>query len=688
MHPTGTVLVTLGALLGMTGLTHAGYNDSPTTYSYAYAPTLNTTLSDCDDCIATVNLPWTMPYFGRSYSQIRVSTNGWIGLGATAASSLNSNTALSWYGSTAAPGPMIAPLWDDWNPVAAGSVYTGLVGSAFVVEWYGMYHYGQSTGASYTFQLKLFQDGRIEFHYGNMAGGVTSYDYGKSATVGIQEDVDTIAKPISNDSAWIGSNTAIGMTRPGTVAFFVSAKDGFYAPNRVRPNLKFRQDFRCGTSYYYIENNTSADWNWNWSTCAAPVLSGEHYFVDADTGSIQPTDTAGFDVATIPGAPITSIAHGTYRFVKRNDFTPMPSTYQRWQVSYGDAATFTSKLDYWDSGSYDKPIVIITGFDPLNASSTAEYMVMMGDLARVALAENRDIVIGKFGDGNRRISWFHDEVGRWVDAAYVRNGYRKVQVAGVSMGAVLTRGAIDWNNWSIRSKASAWYSVDGPQTGANLGRADKGMQNLLLCNKAANDPNRLMLFSNAASDMMYKRVTSCSCAAEPENTSCSSNSANHDEYYGSIGWPTQVPRHALVFGDGNGADGFSKLGSGNLFTFYYSATSCSEDQNWPGGQRDCNAGSRYITAAMADTTIPDTGWCDRFELRMRYEPAFINTDSAFGITTSLNSNTSDSSCSSNYPTLTPTYWNGWAANGHNEYHKVLSPFLRDWMMGNIRAYAP
>jgi hypothetical protein len=684
----GSLLVVLGFFLMTAGTAEAGYNDSSTSYAYQFAPTYDSTLSTCDDCVETVNLPWSVPFFGRNYSQITISSNGWVRMGAYSGSSYYGNPTFSWYGSSAAPGPVIAPLWDDWSPSTQGSIYRGQVGNAFIVEWYGVYHFGQTSGSAYTFELKLFQDGRIEFHYGNMSGGGAAWDYGASATIGLQEDVDTIAKPISNNAAWTGSYSARGMTRPGPVALYVSAKDGFYSPNRVRPHLVFRQNFKCGSTGYYLQLTTSSDWNWVGSIpCSSPSLNGDHYFVDADTSTAQPTDTYGYDVATIPGAPITSIAHGTYRFVMRNDFTPMPTTAGRWQVSYnGESTTYTSKLDYWDSGSFDKPVVMITGFDPLNESSTAEYLVLMGDVARTAFAEGRDIAIGKFGDGNRRISWYHDEVGRWVDAAYRRAGH-KVQVAGVSMGGVVLRGAIDWNSWSIQSKIAAWYSVDGPQLGANLGRVNRGIQDLLICNKSGSDPNRRMVESSSAADMMYRRATTCSCDDEPENSTCSTTTQFHDEYYGSIGWPTSVPRNALVFGDGNSAGGYAKQGSGNLYDFTYTGFLCSEDRDWPGGQRDCNAGSRYITSDMVNTD-QGASICGTFKLRLRYEPAFINVDSAFAVSTGLDSESSDSGCSSNYPTISPWYWNGWAANGYNEYHKVMSSFLRDWMMGTIRAYAP
>ena len=36
------------------------------------------TCSSCDDCAAVINLPWTFPYYGRGYSQITVTSNGYL----------------------------------------------------------------------------------------------------------------------------------------------------------------------------------------------------------------------------------------------------------------------------------------------------------------------------------------------------------------------------------------------------------------------------------------------------------------------------------------------------------------------------------------------------------------------------------------------------------------------------------
>lgn len=671
----------MGVVGGTGAVAHASYNQAQVSYSYQYASTMQATVSNCDDCVATVNLPFAFPYWGRSYSQLTISSNGFVVLGAATSSSF-SNVPFGVDGTAAAPGPVIAPLWDDWNTSdtgGAGTIYYGQVGSAFVVEWWGVYHFGQTTGATTTFELKLFPDGRIEFHYGNMATGNAGWDYGASATVGFQEDVDTIGQPVSFNAATVGTSTARGFTRPGTVALYVKAKDGFYSPPRVRQNLYFGQSVNCGSYWSWVGLSTGPnEWTAAFETCPGGTLYN-------NLGA--PWDTLGYDLATIPMSPITDVTHGQYRFIKRSDFTPQPVANQRRTVGYG-SGSFTSKLDYWQGGgAIDKTLLIVTGFDPLNESSTAQYLVLMGDLARAALAEGRDIAIGKFGDGNQRLSWYDGEVGAWAADAYARSGNRKVQVAGVSMGGAVTRRAAYYNAGGFNGYVRAWYSVDAPQTGANLGRGYRGIQNLILCNKSASDPQYKMIFSNSAADMMTLRVSSCSCDNEPENSTCSSTTQYHDEYYNSFGWPTSTPRYALAFGDGNASGGYSKMGSGKLFDFTYTGWFCSEDRDWNGGQRDCNAGSRYMDGAMVNTD-EDASLCGNFKLRLSWEPAFINVDSALGVATSLSSETEDGGCASSYPTLGPTYWTGWASNTYNEKHTTLSSGLLSQTMTWIRQNDP
>lgn len=674
------VAIIITGCLSFTSNASAWYSYKSTSYSYTFAPTRHDTLSNADDAVAVVNLPWSFQFYGNTFNQITISTNGFIVMGNYSGSSLYSNRKFEYDGQSGIPNGIIAPLWDDWNPSAGGSIYYGTVGSAFVVEWWGVYHYGTSSNGV-SFQVKLFQDGNIEFHYLDTDTGNDAYDGGKSASIGYQEASNTVGYSSCYESSYCAPNSsARGYSFPGRSALYAKAYDGFYSPARTRPSLKFWDYRYCFSSTSSLYATTSYGYG-GWgrgissSSCATHLLT---LFTAA---------TDGYDVSVIPNTAPTIIDHGTYRFYVGRGFTPKPSTAPRWTINYGgsyEVPSGESKLDYWMSGSWsDKTVVFITGFDPLNEDSTASYLVLMGDLARQLLAEGYDIAIGKFGDGNKRLNSLTYEVGLWVNDAYNRQG-SKVQVGGISMGGILLRDAIGENQFSIRSKLNAWYSIDSPQMGANLGRGYRGIQNLLFCNKRGS-PQDQQLASNPAADMMYNRITSCSCDDEPENSTCSSTTSYHDGYYGTVAWDTTVPRYAFAFGDAYGSTYTTMSSSRKLYDFEYSAWTCSEDRDWNAGQRDCAAGSKYITFDMVATD--DTHWwCEDFTLRLKFEPAFINVDSALGLETGLDANAESSSCSDTYSSLSPWYWNGWISNTYNEYHSVVTSRVINQALTWIRAH--
>ena len=94
-------------------------------------------------------------------------------------------------GQAAAPDNTIAPWWNDWRPDVAGSVRYGRLGAGtsddrFVVSWDNVA--GPGGQGRYAFQVKLFKNGRFEFHYQTVvdaSGGVPS-DYGRQGSCGYQ----------------------------------------------------------------------------------------------------------------------------------------------------------------------------------------------------------------------------------------------------------------------------------------------------------------------------------------------------------------------------------------------------------------------------------------------------------------------------------------------------------------------
>jgi len=679
----GASLAALMLGLGATGAS-AYYPQAVVPYDGALAPTLLSTVSGCDDCSQVVNLPFAFPFYGKSFTQVTVSSNGYLVLGSTTASSI-SNPQLSWTGTTSAPAGLLSPMWDDWNPGAGGDVYAGMVGSAYVVEWRDIYRYGQSSGGGYSFKVKFFGNGDFEFHYGNVTGGSSIANGGASATSGYQEGQNTIGHPVSYDQAVLVSATAKRFSRPGPVALFVNVRDGLY--NELRPGLRYSLDYTCGTTPGVVSaitssSTTSGGWEQgaNPSACATPTL----------VGTRLEGDVLGYSVSTYPllGGE-TKVLSGSYAFVRRTDVTPRQSSQSAFTVTYADPSKpYRAVLDYWQSGPLDKPLLIITGFDPLNTDSTANYLMLMGDVVRSLRAEGFDVIIGKHGDGNQRLGWFRGEVSAWVDDVLSRMpAGSKVQVAGISQGGVVLRDTLHNNVNGIQAKVKAWYSVDSPQLGANLGRAWRGAQTLVRCHKSSTEPAYRKLTSAAAHDLVYSIATTCNCDNEPENSTCDNTSSFHDLYYGSMGWPTSaIPRYALAFGDANPTNGFTKMGGDSrLYDFSYGGWFCSEDRDWEPGQRDCVAGSRTLTAADINTD-QGTSVCGTFRLRLQFEPAFINADSALAVTgNALGTETASSSCPVNYSTLSPTQWKDWASNDHNEKHDILTSALANKLLSWVRA---
>ncbi len=676
------VLTVLGA-----GRANAYYAQSSVAYDAASAPTLLSTVSGCDDCSQVVSLPFTFPFYGKTFTQVTVSSNGYLVMGNTTAAAY-ANTQLAWEGTSSAPAGLLSPMWDDWSPEAGGDVYAGAVGSAYVVEWRNLRRYGQSSGSGYTFKVKLFSDGTFEFHYGNTIGGVSTADNGALATSGYQEGVDTIGHPLSYKQAVLTSSTAKRFTRPGATALYVNVKDGLY--NQPRVGLSYTVPYQCTSgstpvsgALSMVSTSSAANAGWN-LVAASPACTGLTVGTTTFNG-----DTNGYSVSSYPlmGAAVDR-ASGTYRFIRRADLTPRQTSQSAFTVTYGGTTSHRAVLDYWVSGAFDKPLVIITGFDPLNEDSTASYLMLMGEMVRTLQSEGYDIAIGKHGDGNQRLGWFRGEVAAWIDDAANRlPAGGKVQVAGISQGGIVLRDTLSNNTNGVLSRVKAWYSIDAPQLGANLGSATRGIQNLVLCNKPEWDPARKKLTSASAQDLVYTMATTCTCETEPENSTCGSSSASHDAYYGAIGWPTSaVPRYALAFSDANPTGGYSTNGSStSLYDFYYTGWFCSEDQDWKPGQRDCVAGSRSISAADVNTDA-DASLCGTFQLRLNFEPAFINADSALAVTgNTLSTETTSASCAVNYSSLSPTQWKGWASNTYNEKHQVLTSTLANQLMTWVRA---
>lgn len=133
---------------------------------------------------AIVPLGFTFPFYDRNYTSVTVTANGLAFFEPDPDSNANYilNFALP---NTTAPNGLLAPFWDDLignNPGSAvrSQALNGTNGNGLAIEWND---WNREFGAySLTFQLRLWENGIIEFLYGTMEGNGAAL----SATIGIE----------------------------------------------------------------------------------------------------------------------------------------------------------------------------------------------------------------------------------------------------------------------------------------------------------------------------------------------------------------------------------------------------------------------------------------------------------------------------------------------------------------------
>jgi len=148
-------------------------------------------------------------YYGNAKTSFYLSNNGVILFSSTGA---GGNSVLP---STSGPEEIICPFWDDLY--TSGNIYYQTLGSApnryLVVEYRQINHYSYRSGYI-TFEVILYESSnRIRFQYQDVYFGSASYDYGNSATVGIENNDGTIGLQYSYNSASLSNNLAIEFTR-------------------------------------------------------------------------------------------------------------------------------------------------------------------------------------------------------------------------------------------------------------------------------------------------------------------------------------------------------------------------------------------------------------------------------------------------------------------------------------------
>lgn len=157
-------------------------------------------VSNADDASESFTLVgFSFLFYGQSFNTIYVSSNGHLTFGG--GSRAYANMPLP---SASAPPNLIAPFWDDLDTRTSGDIYYKEETDRCIIQYQDVKRYGG--GATYTFQVVLFSDGRIEFRYLSL-GGITD-----SATVGIQDRTGLLGLQMACNATYLANNMTIAIS--------------------------------------------------------------------------------------------------------------------------------------------------------------------------------------------------------------------------------------------------------------------------------------------------------------------------------------------------------------------------------------------------------------------------------------------------------------------------------------------
>jgi hypothetical protein len=156
-----------------------------------------------DGITAPIAIGFAFPFYGNSFTTLRVCTNGFVSF--TDSSTAFDNTGLPAVG---APRNMIAVCWDDLILENGARIFTQQIGGAFVVQFDSVQVF-EKPAERVTCQIVLKPGGEILLLYHT----VTIVDH--LYTVGIQNGSRTQGLLIANNTAFAQSGRAIRIVPPG-----------------------------------------------------------------------------------------------------------------------------------------------------------------------------------------------------------------------------------------------------------------------------------------------------------------------------------------------------------------------------------------------------------------------------------------------------------------------------------------
>ncbi|MDH5185582.1 MAG: M6 family metalloprotease domain-containing protein, partial [candidate division WOR-3 bacterium] len=165
------------------------------TYSWIDITSVDAFLGRGNDALYSFVLPYNFNFYGTNYTDVRVSTNGWLSFGPSPGNSFPGNTSVP---NAGAPNQAVFVFWDDLNLLVSdsGGIYYQTLGSApnryTVVTWQNARRNGAGRPGTASFQAILYENGTIILQYQGAGFSDTLYNWGRSATVGVENSTGNV----------------------------------------------------------------------------------------------------------------------------------------------------------------------------------------------------------------------------------------------------------------------------------------------------------------------------------------------------------------------------------------------------------------------------------------------------------------------------------------------------------------
>ncbi|MFH1891283.1 MAG: C25 family cysteine peptidase [Candidatus Zixiibacteriota bacterium] len=184
---------------------------------------------DDDNFVGPFPIGFSFNYYGITYDEFYITSNGLIGFGPTDGYLSRTNTVLP---SAGVPNNIISWCWDDLNPIDGANpgskTYYVSDGDHLVIQFVDYPEFGASAGDVINAEVMIYSSGRIRIQYLSVGAGFDVL----SSTVGIENATGDDGLTTVFNSSYIKNNLAVEFMAPA-LWLTVGPAEGEVAPGEA-----------------------------------------------------------------------------------------------------------------------------------------------------------------------------------------------------------------------------------------------------------------------------------------------------------------------------------------------------------------------------------------------------------------------------------------------------------------------